>query len=97
MSLFRYDGEDLLLHCYLQPRASKTEVIGEHGGAIKIRINAPPVDGEANAELIAFLAKQFGVNKSAVHIDSGAGGRRKAVRVQNPNKQPDWLSSRTNT
>ncbi|MBQ0753976.1 MAG: YggU family protein [Gammaproteobacteria bacterium] len=97
MSLFRYDGEDLLLHCYLQPRASKTEVIGEHGGAIKIRINAPPVDGEANAELIAFLAKQFGVNKSAVHIDSGAGGRRKTVRVQNPNKQPDWLSSRTNT
>lgn len=92
MSLFRYDGEDLLLYCYLQPRASKTEVVGAHDGAIKIRISAPPVDGAANSELVAFLAKQFGVSKSAVHIDSGASGRRKTVRIKAPQNQPDWLS-----
>lgn len=92
MSLYRYDGEDLLLHCYLQPRASKTEVIGEHDGAVKIRISAPPVDGAANTELGAFLANQFGVSKSAVRIDSGANSRRKTVRIKAPTKQPDWLN-----
>lgn len=92
MSVFRTDGDDLLLHCYLQPRASKTEVVGEHDGAIKIRISAPPVDGAANTELVAFLAKQFSVSKSAVCIDSGASSRRKSVRIKNPSKLPDWLN-----
>lgn len=91
MSFARTDGADLLLRCYLQPRASKTEVVGEHDGAVKIRLSAPPVDGEANAELIAFLAKQFGVGKRAVQIDSGATGRRKTVRIIAPSKQPHWL------
>lgn len=81
MSVARYDGDDLLLYCYLQPRASKSEVIGEHDGALKIRISAPPVDGEANAELMKFLAKQFSVSKSQLQIDSGASGRRKTVRI----------------
>ena len=92
MSLARRDGDDLLLHCYLQPRASKNEVIGEHDGAIKIRITAPPVDGEANAELVRFLAKQFGVGKTAVVIESGASGRRKTVRIMRPARTPDWLA-----
>lgn len=91
MTLLRYDGDDLLLHCYLQPRASRTEVVGEHNEAIKIRISAPPVDGAANAELIKFLAQQFAVSKSAVSIESGASGRRKTVRIIKPRQQPDWM------
>ena len=70
------------LTLYLQPSASKTEVVGVHGGALKLRVAAPPVDGEANDELIRFLAKALGVPKSAVAIMSGATGRTKRVRVE---------------
>ena len=69
------------LHLQVQPRASRTEVAGPHGGALRIRLAAPPVDGEANAELVAFLAKRLGVPKSAVSIARGASGRRKVVEV----------------
>lgn len=72
-------GVELALQ--VQPRASRTEIVGPHGGALKLRLAAPPVDGEANDELIRFLAKALGVPKSAVEIVSGATGRRKRVRV----------------
>ena len=65
----------------IQPRASRTELIGAHGDALKIRLAAPPVDGEANDELVRFLAKVLGVPKRAVTIVRGATGRRKTVRV----------------
>lgn len=72
-------GVELALH--IQPRASRTEVAGAHGDALKIRLAAPPVDGEANAELVRFLAKTLKVPKSAVTIVRGATGRRKTVQV----------------
>lgn len=73
-------GVELELH--IQPRASRTELSGVHGAAFKIRLAAPPVDGEANDELVRFLAKLLGVPKSAVSIVSGATGRKKRVRVE---------------
>ena len=73
------DGVELTLR--IQPRASRTEIVGPHDGALKIRLAAPPVDGEANAELVRFLAKTLGVPKGAVTIESGGTGRRKRVRV----------------
>ncbi|HVX89020.1 MAG TPA: DUF167 family protein [Gemmatimonadales bacterium] len=73
------DGVELDLQ--IQPRASRTEVVGAHGDALKIRLAAPPVDGEANDELVRFLAKTLGVPKGAVTILSGATGRKKRVRV----------------
>lgn len=72
-------GVELLLH--IQPRAGRTEVVGVHGDALKIRLAAPPVDGEANEELIRFLARILGVSKGAVTLVSGETGRRKRVRV----------------
>ncbi|MBI3982374.1 MAG: YggU family protein [Gemmatimonadetes bacterium] len=66
---------------HVQPNASRTEVAGRHGDAIKIRIAAPPVDGAANVELIRFLADRLDVSRSAIEIVSGAAGRRKRVRV----------------
>jgi uncharacterized protein (TIGR00251 family) len=65
----------------VQPRAGRTELVGPHGGVLKIRLAAPPVDGEANEELVRFLAKTLGVAKSAVTIESGESGRKKRVRV----------------
>ncbi len=69
------------LQVQVQPRASRTEVAGPHGGALRIRLAAPPVDGEANAELVAFLARRLGVPKAAVTIVRGESGRRKVVAV----------------
>lgn len=65
----------------MQPRASRTEVVGPYGGALKIRLAAPPVDGAANAALIRFLADRLGVAASAVTLVAGAGGRSKVVAV----------------
>ena len=69
------------LTLHIQPGAKKTEVAGQHGDALKIRLAAPPVDGKANAALIAFLAKACGVSKSAVELVSGDTCRAKRVRV----------------
>ena len=66
---------------HAQPRASRTELAGPHGDAIKIRLAAPPVEGAANAELVSFLAKQLGVPKSAVRVVTGRQARRKTVEV----------------
>ena len=63
------------------PRASKSEIVGAHDGALKIRLAAPPVDGAANAELIKLLSKTFAVARSAVEILSGQSGRTKQVKI----------------
>ncbi len=66
----------------IQARASRTEIAGLHGDALKIRLAAPPVEGEANAELVRFLAKRLGVTKSAVRIVKGEKGRQKMVEIE---------------
>jgi len=74
------DGALLTVH--VQPKASRTESVGIHGDAFKIRVAAPPVDGTANEELIHFLAQALSVARSSIDIESGAGGRHKRVRVR---------------
>lgn len=66
---------------YVQPRAGRSEIVGEHGGSIKVRLAAPPVDGAANAELIEFLARRLGIPRRQVALESGETSRRKAVLV----------------
>jgi uncharacterized protein (TIGR00251 family) len=75
------DGHGVTLRLHIQPGAKKTEVAGLHGEALKIRLAAPPVDGKANACLIAFLADQFGVARSSVSLLSGETSRAKRVHV----------------
>jgi uncharacterized protein (TIGR00251 family) len=69
------------------PRASRTEIVGEHDGALRIRIAAPPVEGAANDELIRTLAKTFGLPKNAIQIASGRESRMKQVRVRGIQKK----------
>lgn len=90
-SYYRWQASTLLLFCHLQPKASKDEFVGLHGDRLKIRITAPPVDGKANKQLIAFLAKQFGVSKQQVTISSGDSGRHKTVQISQPAKLPSSL------
>ena len=63
------------------PRASRSEIVGEHGDAIKIKLASPPVDGSANEELIKLLARTFAVPKSSVEIISGLTSKSKKVRI----------------
>ncbi|HET9598588.1 MAG TPA: DUF167 domain-containing protein [Anaeromyxobacteraceae bacterium] len=72
------------LDLVVQPRASRTRVVGEHDGRLKLQLAAPPVDGEANAALVAFLAEALGVRRAEVAIVRGETGRRKTVRVAGP-------------
>ena len=75
------DGNDVILNLHIQPGAKKTEVTGPHGDALKIRLAAPPVEGKANAALLAFLAKKVGVGRTAVELVSGQTARAKRVRI----------------
>jgi len=69
------------LTVHVQPRAKRSEIVGWHGDAVKIRVAAPPVDGGANEELTRVLAAALGVPHSAVTVVSGASGRRKRVAI----------------
>ena len=74
-------GDVCWLTLAVVPNAKHTGADGLHDGALRVRLNAPPVDGKANAALIAFLAKACGVSKSAVELVSGDTCRAKRVRV----------------
>ncbi len=63
------------------PRASRSEIVGEHDGALRVRIAAPPVDGAANNELIRLLSQTFSVPRSAVEISAGESSKVKTVRI----------------
>ena len=63
------------------PRASRTEIVGEHGGALRVRIAAAPVDGAANEELVRFLARALKVPRNAVVVIGGQTSRLKSIAV----------------
>ncbi len=65
----------------VQPGASKNEIVGIQEDALRIRINAPPVQGKTNKALIQFLAKQLTVKRSQVEIISGHTSRIKTIHV----------------
>lgn len=71
----------LYLRIRLQPRSSRNSVEGVQDNALKIKITAPPVEGEANKALIEYLSKLIGVKKSSLQIDSGEKSKDKRVKV----------------
>lgn len=76
------ESEDyLIFDVRVVPRASKSEIVGELGGALKIRITSPPTRGAANAELIKLLSKKLGVSKSDVEIVSGETSKLKKIKI----------------
>lgn len=87
-----WEGTDLHLRVQLQPRASCDEFAGIYGDALKFRLTAPPVDGKANAALVAFLAEAFGVAKRQVTLLQGKTGRIKQLCIRAPTRFPPWLS-----
>ena len=78
----RQSDEGILLPVHLQPGAKKTELAGRHGDALKIKVQAPPVEGAANDAAIRFLAKTLGVSRSRVELIRGHKSREKSFCIQ---------------
>ena len=91
MAAVEQQGADLRLRIFLQPKASKDQIIGLHDGELKIAITAPPIDGQANAHLLKFLSKQFKVPKSSIQIEKGELSRHKQVFIPQPKVIPDQI------
>jgi len=79
---FSEDGRETTFTVRIVPRASASQIVGDHEGALRIRIAAPPVEGAANRELIRLLAKRLKVPQNAVEIVSGASSRNKIIRLK---------------
>lgn len=71
----------MIFKVHVVPRSSRSEIMGEHNGALRVRIAAAPVDGAANEAVIRTLALAFSVSRGAVQIISGHTSRLKQVRV----------------
>ncbi len=63
------------------PARRRTEIVGRHGDAVKIRVAAPPVDDRANEALVVFVAEMFGLRSAAVSVRSGGSSRHKRLRL----------------
>lgn len=96
MSAVESFQEGLVLRLYIQPKASRDAIIGLHGDEVKVAITAPPVDGQANAHLVKFLAKQFRVAKSQVLIEKGELGRHKQIKIVHPQQIPTEVAALIN-
>lgn len=71
----------MILSIHVIPNASRSELVGWHEGALKIRLAAPPVDGKANEELCRFLGKMFGIAPSLIEVERGMANKKKRVRL----------------
>lgn len=81
MIRFTADEGAITFTLRVQPRATKSAVVGMVEGALKLKLAAPPVDGAANEELIRFLAKLFAVPRRSVLILSGTTAKTKIIRI----------------
>lgn len=75
-------GAGLILHLYIQPNASRDELVGLYDGELKVSVSAPPVDGASNTRLVKFLTSEFGVSKSSIVLERGHTSRHKRIRIE---------------
>jgi uncharacterized protein len=75
---------DVVVTVHVQPGARRTEVVGRHGDALKVRVTAPPVDGRANQAVIALVATTLAVPPSSITLAAGTSSRRKVLRITAP-------------
>ena len=79
---FETKGDDeVVLRVHVQPGTGRSAFVGKHGDALKIRVAAPPVEGRANAALLALLAHDLGLKEDRVSLLSGDSSRSKRVRI----------------
>lgn len=81
-ALIRVSGDTLHIPCRVQPRSSRNAIVGVYDNALKIALTAPPVEGKANSELIAFLARLLHIPKNDIHLESGESSKRKILAIK---------------
>ena len=74
-------SDSALLSVWLTPRAARDEVVGWQGEELRLRLRAPPVEGQANEALRRFLARRLGLPASAIELVAGAASRHKRLRI----------------
>ncbi len=79
--LYDISDDDVVLRVHAQPGSGKSAVLGRHGGALKVKVAAPPVDGRANVALAELLAHTFGLERAEVELVSGQTSRSKRFRL----------------
>lgn len=79
MAWFSFTEKGLVIQLHIVPNAKKSEIVGIHGAALKIKISSPPVDGKANEEIIRFFSSLFGIPKNHVELLSGATSKSKRI------------------
>jgi uncharacterized protein (TIGR00251 family) len=84
MACFEEKDGCIILNVRVVPRASKDDIQGVLGDALKVRIQAPPVEGKANAYLVKFLSRYWKIPRSSIEILSGETGRNKRLRITGP-------------
>lgn len=75
-------AEGTLADILVSPRASRSRIVGLHDERVKVQIAAPPVDGEANEEVVAFFSRALGLPRAQVVLQSGSTGKRKRLLVR---------------
>ena len=80
-------GESCTIKVRVQPKSSRNQVDGFQDGALRVRVTAAPTEGQANAAVIAILAKTLGVSKSRLEIIRGYNSRDKVVSVDTLTEQ----------
>ncbi|CAH1905239.1 conserved hypothetical protein [Candidatus Nitrotoga sp. HW29] len=88
---YRREGNVITLILHVQPGAKRSEVIGLHGDALKIRLAAPPIEGRANEALLRFIADNFNVPLRNVELKQGTLSRHKVVLVNGSTLEPESL------
>jgi len=74
-------GRMAILRVHVVPNAKTDRVVGEHGGAVKIKLRAPAVEGKANSALIGFLADELNISRRAIVLEHGQQSRDKMIRI----------------
>lgn len=88
---FCENPQGIRLRIFLQPKASRDQIVGLHDNELKIAITAPPIDGQANAHLLKFLSKLFKVPKSSIALEKGELQRHKQLFVPEPKQIPQEI------
>ncbi len=92
MSWYRSDRDNnLVITLHIQTGAKRTEAVGLHGEALKVKLAASPIEGKANAALLKFLAKRFNVPLSRVTLKKGAKSRHKVIEIRQSARGPGVL------
>jgi len=85
---------ELILKIKVEPRSSRSGIVGMYGDALKVKLTSAPVEGKANKELVALLAKKLGIRKRDVEIMSGDTSKNKVVRIAGIKSIEDLLKGK---